>query len=340
MMVEMTRQTALVTGGSSGIGFELARTFAEAGHDVVIAAYDIEKLEQAAELLRERAPGATIDTVAADLASEEGVYALHRELSRKGRHVDILCANAGVGSGGGDFSETDLGKELELIDLNVRGQVQLTKLVVRDMMERGGGKILITSSIAGIMPGPFEAVYAASKAFIRSFGEALRNELAEKGIGVTVFMPGPTDTDFFSRAGMDNTPAGQSAKDDPAQVANQAFAALMADKHAVVTGSLKTRLQGNVAKMLSDPARASIHRRQTEPVDRQSDSSESGSGSGLSPATLGGLFFVGAVAAAGTAAWLRSRAQEEDVDATTRERLHDEQGREVPQADFQVGGAG
>lgn len=338
-MAETARPCALVTGGSSGIGFELARTFAEAGHDVVIAAYDIEKLEQAAELLRERAPEARIETAAADLASEEGVYALHRELARKGRRIDILAANAGVGSGGGDFAETDLGKELELIDLNVRGQVQLTKLVLRDMIESGGGKILITSSIAGIMPGPFEAVYAASKAFIRSFGEALRNELAEKGIGVTVFMPGPTDTDFFTRAGMDNTPAGQSAKDDPAQVAEQAFAALMADKHAVVTGSLKTRLQGNVAKMLSDPTRASIHRKQTEPVDRQSE----GDASGMSAATLGGLFFVGAVAAAGTAAWLRSRAQEDEVDARTRSRLRDDHDRLEtlePQADFRVGTPG
>lgn len=323
-MDEPARSWVLVTGGSSGIGFELARTFAEAGHNVLIAAYDIEKLEQAAELLRERVPEAEIDTAAADLASEEGVYALHREAVRKGRRIETLCANAGVGSGGGDFSETDLSKELELIDLNVRGQVQLTKLVLRDMLEAGGGRILITSSIAGIMPGPFEAVYAASKAFIRSFGEALRNELAEKNIGVTVFMPGPTDTDFFSRAGMADTPAGQSAKDDPAQVAEQAFAALMADKHAVVTGSLKTRLQGQVAKMLSDPARASIHRKQTEPFDRQAE--EAGSG-GVSPATLGGLFFVGAVAAAGTAVWLRSRG----------DPTRDETDPVAPRADFEVG---
>ena len=322
----------LVTGGSSGIGFELARTFAEAGHDVVIAAYDIEKLESAAELLRDRVPEATIETIAADLASEEGIYALHRQLRQNGRGVDVFCANAGVGSGGGDFTETDLGKELELIELNVRGQVQLTKLISRDMVEAGGGRILITSSVAGIMPGPFEAVYAASKAFNRWFGEALRNELAEKGISVTVFMPGPTDTDFFTRAGMDNTPAGQSSKDDPAQVAQQAFDALMADKHAVVTGSLMTRLQGNVAKVMSDPARANMHRKQTEPVDRQSDSS----GGGMGPATIGGLFFVGAVAAAGTAAWLKSRSDEEHVDARTRRRLTKD-GHVVPQAEFEVG---
>jgi short-subunit dehydrogenase len=316
-----SRPRVLVTGGSSGIGFELARQFAESGHDVVIAAYDIEKLEHAAELIRERAPEVDVSTVAADLASEQGVYDLHREAAQ----VDILCANAGVGSGGGDFIETDLEKELELIDLNVRGQVQLAKLVARDMDQRGGGRILFTSSIAGIMPGPFEAVYAASKAFVRSFGEALRNELAEKGIHVTVFMPGPTDTDFFNRANMENTPAGQSAKDDAAEVAAQAIDALWADRHAALTGSLKTRVQGQVAKWLSDPARAAVHRRQTEPLDYQDET-----GGGLSPAAVGGLLFVGALAAAGTAAWLQSRGDESD-DRRSRRRTE-------PRADFEVAG--
>lgn len=316
-----SRPRVLVTGGSSGIGFELARQFAESGHDVVIAAYDIEKLEHAAELIRERAPEVEVSTVAADLASEQGVYDLHREAAQ----VDILCANAGVGSGGGDFIETDLEKELELIDLNVRGQVQLAKLVARDMDQRGGGRILFTSSIAGIMPGPFEAVYAASKSFVRSFGEALRNELADKGIRVTVFMPGPTETDFFTRANMENTPAGQSAKDDPAEVAAQAIDALWADRHAALTGSLKTRVQGQVAKWLSDPARAAVHRRQTEPLDREEESA-----GGLSPATVGGLLFVGALAAAGTAAWLQSRGEEGGQRWERR--------RSEPKADFEVAG--
>ena len=312
------RPRVLVTGGSSGIGFELARQFAQSAHDVVVAAQDIDKLEASAELIRERAPDARVETIAADLASEAGVFQLHRELKDLGA-IEIFCANAGIGSGGGDFTETDLEQELRLIDLNIRGLVQLSKLVARDMAERGEGRILYTASIAGIMPGPFEAVYAASKAFVRSFGEALRNELADKGIHVTVFMPGPTETDFFARANMENTPAGQAAKDDAADVAAQAIEALQADRHAALTGSLKTRVQGQVAKWLSDPARAAVHRRQTEPLDREPDQ-----GGGLGPAAIGGLFFVGALAAAGTAAWLQSREEAPR--------------RREPRADFEVAG--
>ncbi|HEU4968264.1 SDR family NAD(P)-dependent oxidoreductase [Sphingomonas sp.] len=316
------RPRVLVTGGSSGIGFELARQFAEDGHDVTLAAQDVDKLEHSAELIRERAPDVAVDTIAADLASDAGVFQLHRTLKDAGT-IDIFCANAGIGSGGGDFTETDLDQELRLIDLNVRGLVQLSKLVVRDMAARGEGRILYTASIAGIMPGPFEAVYAASKAFVRSFGEALRNELADKGIHVTVFMPGPTETDFFTRAHMENTPAGQAAKDDAAEVAAQAIEALRDDRHAALTGSLKTRVQGQAAKWLSDPARAAVHRKQTEPLDREP--AESG---GLGPAAIGGLFFVGALAAAGTAMWLQSR----DEDSR---RIRE---RGEPKADFEVAG--
>ncbi len=313
------RPRVLVTGGSSGIGFELARQFAEQGHDVIISARDADKLEQAAELIRERAPNAEVATVAADLATEQGVYDLHRQAGE----IGIFCANAGVGSGGADFSETDLSKELELIDLNVRGQVQLSKLIVKDMVERGDGRILYTASIAGIMPGPFEAVYAASKAFIRSFGEALRSELAEKGIGVTVLMPGPTETDFFHRAGMDNTPAGQMEKDDPALVARQAIDALMADRHAVIGGGLKNKLQTSAIRLMPDPIKALAHRGQTQPKNRES--------SGPSGAAIGGFMLVGALAAAGTAAWLQSRREQDELERRTRERLE-------PHADFEVAG--
>lgn len=290
-----SRPLALVTGGSSGIGFELARELATRGHDLVICAQDADKLFEAAELLRSLT-GADVDAVAADLATPDGVEALHASLRGKTRPIDIFCANAGVGMGGGDFLETDLGEELRLIDLNVRGQVHLTKLVARDMARRGEGRILITASISGLMPGPFETVYSASKAFMRSFGEALRNELADKGIVVTVLMPGPTDTDFFRRAHMIGTPVGDGKKDDPADVARQGIDALMADRHSVVAASAKTKAQAAATNLMSDPMLAQVHRRMSEPTAEQRRSS--------TPVMAAGLA-AGAVAALTAARWYR-----------------------------------
>jgi short-subunit dehydrogenase len=175
----------------------------------------------------------------------------------------VLAANAGIGIGGDFARETDLRTELRLINLNVTSQVHLIKLIVRDMVQRGSGEILITSSIAGIMPGPLEAVYAASKAFLRSFGQATRNELQDTGVNVTVLMPGPTDTDFFDRAHMTDTKAGQGSKQDPAEVAREAFEALQDHKDHVVTGA-KNKLMAGAAAMMSDSTRAKMHRKQTE----------------------------------------------------------------------------
>jgi uncharacterized protein len=137
--------------------------------------------------------------------------------------------------------------------------------VLKDMRDRNQGRVLFTASIASLMPGPFEAVYAASKAFVHSFAEALRNELKDTGITITSLMPGPTDTNFFHRAGMDDTKAGSQKKDDPAQVAEQGFKALMEDRDSVVGGSVMTKAQAAVSKVLPDPARAEMHRKLAEP---------------------------------------------------------------------------
>ncbi|WP_225421093.1 SDR family NAD(P)-dependent oxidoreductase [Sphingomonas parva] len=296
---------AVITGGSTGIGLELGREFARAGYDLVIGGQDEGKLAAAAAALR--GEGAEVVTVAADLTRPEEVERFHREATASGRPVAIFCANAGVGMGGGDFTETDLHSELRLIDLNVRSQVHLTKLILPAMAARGEGRILFTASISSMMPGPFESVYSASKAFVHSFAEALRNEWADRGVVVTGFMPGPTDTNFFHRAGMDETPAGEGKKDDPAQVAHQAFKALMADRHHVFTGSLKTKVQGLVTNVLPSPALARVHRGMTEPNDRRA----ARSGGPGAAAIAGGIALAAVGVAAAVGVGRRSRALEE-----------------------------
>lgn len=262
----MTNPLAVVTGGSSGIGLELARQFADNGYDVLIAAEHAEHLATARDALS--AGGAVVETHASDLSTEQGVDSLYQAIAS--RPVDVLCVNAGVGSGG-PFAETDLQRELKLIDLNVRGAVHITKLVLHDMVARDSGKLLFTSSIAATHPSTFEAVYGASKVFLRWFGEALRNELKNTGIGVTVLMPSVTDTNFFERADMMDTTAGTSdSKDAPAVVAKAGFDALMADKHKVVP-TLKNKIMGAVADLTPAPVGAAMHRALAEPGSAKED---------------------------------------------------------------------
>lgn len=261
-MDTLTRPLAVVTGASNGIGYELAKQFAQNGFDLLITATgpSINEAAQSFEAL-----GAKVKTVQADLATYDGVESLYSKIKETGKPVDAIAINAGVGVGGEFSHGTDLKDELNLINLNVVSSVHLAKRVVKDMVEQGKGRVLFTSSIAALMPGPFEAVYAASKAFIHSFAEGLRNELKNRGVTVTSLMPGPTDTNFFHRAGMDDTQAGSSQKDDPAEVAKQGFEALMSGKDSVVAGSLKTKIQGAVGKAMPDALAAKQHRQLTEP---------------------------------------------------------------------------
>lgn len=262
MNSSLTRPLAVVTGASNGIGYELAKQFAQHGFDLLVTATG-PTLEEAAQAFHQL--GANVETVQADLATYDGVEQLYSAIQSTGRPVEAIAINAGVGVGGEFAHETDLKDELKMINLNVVSSVHLAKRVVKDMVDRGRGRILFTSSIAALMPGPFEAVYAASKAFIHSFAEGIRNELKDTGVTVTSLMPGPTDTNFFHRAGMDDTKAGAKKKDDPAQVAKQGFEALMAGKDAIVAGSPMTKLQGNVSKVLPDTINAEQHRQLTEP---------------------------------------------------------------------------
>jgi len=260
-MENSTGQLAVVTGASSGIGFELAKLFAEHGYDLVIVAED-SRINSAAETLRSLGP--IVESVQADLATREGVERLWQRVQRTGRPVDAIAINAGVGVGG-PFVDNDLEDEINLINLNVTGAVHLAKHAVRQMSECGEGRILITSSIAAEMPAPFEAVYGASKAFLLSFAEALRNELKDTRITVTALQPGPTDTNFFARAGMLDTKVGADKKDDPADVARDGFEALMAGKDHVVAGSFKNKVQSTMAQVTPDKVTAEMHRKLSEP---------------------------------------------------------------------------
>ncbi len=266
---------ALVTGASSGIGYELARQFIENGFDVVVNAEDA-RLASAAQQLRAAGGadgGATVHEVQADLRTPEGVRALWAAVGAAGRPLAAAALNAGVGRGGA-FVDTDVADEQEIIDVNITSTVHLAKLVLRDMTARGEGRVLFTSSIASTMPGTFQAVYNASKSFVQSFTEALQEELKDSGVTITSLMPGPTETDFFHRADMDDTKVGASSKDSAAQVAEQGFTALMKGEKKIVAGGVGTKAQGLAAKVLPDSVKAAMHRQMAEPGSAEPSSGQ------------------------------------------------------------------
>jgi short-subunit dehydrogenase len=258
-----TRPLAIVTGASSGIGLELAKLCAQQGYDLVAAADDGD-LSGAAETLR--GLGAKVDVLQVDLATAAGIDTVVGALA--GRPVDALLANAGHGLGHG-FLDQDFTAVRHVIDTNITGTLDLIQRLGRGMRERGRGRILITGSIAGLMPGSFQAVYNGSKAFIDSFSYALRNELKDSGVSVTVLMPGATDTHFFERAGMTDTKVGaDDKKSDPADVAKAGFEAMQKGESDVVAG-WKNKLQATMANVTPAEMLAEQHRKMAEPGSAQ-----------------------------------------------------------------------
>jgi len=261
----MSDTFAIVTGASSGIGYSLARELASRGYDLAVCSAGPRLAEAAATI---RALGTEVLEVDADLASREGVDAFWNKVISVGRPIDVACINAGVGVGG-EFWETDLEKELGMISLNCMGTVQLAKYVVRQMRELNSGRILFTSSIAGEMVAPREAVYAATKAFVLSFAHSLRYELRETNITITALQPGPTNTDFFHRAGMDDTPVGSEGKNQsqPDDVAREGIEALFNGKDHVYSHSLTTKLEGAIANFVPGSVKGAMHEKQAKPRD-------------------------------------------------------------------------
>jgi uncharacterized protein len=257
-MESTTRPLAIVTGASSGIGLHLARLCGEHGFDLLIAAD--RNVDDAANTLR--ATGADVQAVTADLSTQAGVDALLAAVN--GRPVDALLANAGHGLGHA-FLDQSFDEIRGVIDTNVTGTLYLIQRVALPMRDAGKGRILITGSIAGLMPGAFQAVYNGTKAFIDSFSWALRNELKESGVSVTCLMPGATDTEFFARADMLDTKVGaDDNKADPADVAKVGFDAMMAGDGDVVAG-LKNKVQAAMAGVMPASVLAEQHRKMAEP---------------------------------------------------------------------------
>ena len=255
------RRLALVTGASSGIGRELGTVFAREGWDLVLVAEDPD-IERAARELS--ALGTTCEAIVADLATREGVEAVAARFGADRRAPDAVALNAGVGLGGA-FLEQELDRIFELIALNVTGSVHLAHRLLPAMVERGEGRVLFTSSIAARLPGSYQAVYNASKSFVQSFAEALRNELKDTGVTVTALQPGATETEFFHRAGMDDTKVGQQDKANPQDVAREGYEAMMAGKDHVIAATLKERLMSAAALVTPEPLKAEQHRRMAEP---------------------------------------------------------------------------
>lgn len=259
----MAKQFAIVTGASSGIGLSLAKELAGRDYDLAICSSG-DRLQVAAEELRSQ--GVQVKEIQADLATREGVKKFWDEVLSLGRKVDVACINAGVGVGG-LFSETDLDAELNMVNLNCTGIVQLAKYVIEHMGPHNEGRILFTSSIAGEMVAPREAVYAATKAFGLSLAHSLRYELRDTGISVTALQPGPTDTDFFHRAGMDNTKVGSEGKTEsqPDDVARQGIEALLAGKDHVYAASVTTKVEGMLANVTPGSVKGAMHEKMARP---------------------------------------------------------------------------
>lgn len=264
----MADKFAIVTGASTGIGFELASIAAEEGYDLLVVA-DEPLIDAAAADFKTH--GVSVQSVEADLSTISGVDRLLDAAG--GRRIDLLCANAGTGLGHA-FLDQDVDRWRHVIDTNITGTLYLLQRVLKEMTARNEGKVLVTGSIAGFIPGTFQAVYNGSKAFIDSFVDAIRNEIKDyDGVTITNLMPGPTETEFFERADMLDTKVGQQDKDDPAKVARDGWDALMAGKAHIISG-WKNKLQVAAAHVAPAGILAAQHRNMAEPGSGKEEGEE------------------------------------------------------------------
>ncbi|WP_345947805.1 SDR family oxidoreductase [Mucilaginibacter sp. PAMB04274] len=261
-----TNKYALITGGTSGIGYELAKIFAREQYNLILVARNEQELNNCASQLRQN--GVEVITMAKDLFKREEAFAVYDEIKAQGIQVDVLVNDAGQGLYG-EFKDTDLNRELDIIQLNIGATVILTKCFLQDMVARNDGKILQLASIASKTPGPWQSVYHGTKAFVLSFSEAIREELRDTNITVTALLPGATDTDFFNKAEMQESKIVQenTSMGDPAEVAKDGFDALMAGDDKVISG-FKNKVMVGMSNMMPDSTVAHNMYEQQKPVDK------------------------------------------------------------------------
>ena len=258
-------KTALITGGTSGIGRELAKLFAQDKYNLVLVARSQDELAQTAQELQQQY-GITVKTIAKDLMQRQAPFEVYDEVKAQGIRIDALVNDAGQGQYG-TFTTTDINRELDIVQLNIGAYVTFTKLYLQEMVARQDGKILQVSSLGAEIPGPLQSVYHGTKAFVTSFTEAIREENKDSGVTITILEPGVTDTDFFRKADMERAKlVAEGSKADPADVAKDGYEALLAGTDKVVSG-FKNKVQHVISTLLPDSVAAAQMHKQGEPVD-------------------------------------------------------------------------
>lgn len=262
-----TKTYALITGGTSGIGYELAKVFANNGHNLILVARDEADLTITRNELLEL--GVDVQMISKDLFDKQAPFELYEEICSKGYEVNILVNNAGQGQYG-EFADTNIYRELSIIQLNISSLVVLTKLFLQDMLKRGDGKIMNLSSIASKAPGPLNSVYHATKAFVQSFTQAIAEEVKDKGVTVTALLPGATDTDFFNKADMQQSKLVKEQKlEDAKNVAEAGYNALMKGEAMKVSGGFKNKMKIALSNVLSDKAAAKKTQKEQAPINEK-----------------------------------------------------------------------
>ena len=266
--MENGKRHALITGATSGIGYELAKLFAKDGYNLILVARNEENLRKTAIEMEALSSDIHTHIIAADLfepGAPEKIYTQTREM---GINVDVLVNDAGQGEWG-RFTETALQRERDLIQLNIVSLVSLTKYYLKEMEARNSGKILQVASAVSKAPSPYLSVYAATKAFVLSFTEALQEEMAETDVTITALRPDATDTDFFHKAKAENsTVYKEGSIYTPEEVAKAGYDGLMSGESVVVPG-IKNKLQDAMNLVMPDSMIAGNMARQMKPSDKE-----------------------------------------------------------------------